>query len=40
VISKVLIFLESRKGGHLLSLDLPECISTTTTKDKDIFKYL
>jgi len=30
----------SRKYGHLLPLDLPESKITTTTTDKDIFKYL
>jgi len=33
-------FFVSRKCSHLLSLDLPESKVTTTTTDKDIFKYV
>jgi len=33
-------FSVSRKYGHLLSLDLPYSKFTTTTTDKDIYKYL
>jgi len=34
------VFPISRKYGHLFSLDLLESKITTTTTDRDFFKYL
>jgi len=40
LIRKNFVFPVSRKYGHLLSRDLPQSKITTTTTDKDNFKYL